>query len=78
MTTIYAANQPDRTGSVGSVYYWTLNGIRISETDTLTIDQMVRLSARLPDEYSQYVGSNGYVTWARGGIEIDPPKFVGA
>lgn len=78
MTTIYAANQPYRTGSVGSVYYWRPNGIRLSATDTLTIDQMVRLSARWPNDYSQYVGTNGYVTWARGGIEIDPPKFVGA
>lgn len=62
-----------RTGYIGDVYYYSARGNRKPDAGKDTIDGMVRDSARWPDEYLQYIGTNGYVTWAHRGREIDDP-----
>ena len=63
-----------RTGEIGDCYEYRVNGRRLAGTDRLTIDAMIVLSGRAPYDgtYHQYVGTNGYVTWAHRGRELTP------
>lgn len=70
-----------RTGMIGDCYEYSRDGKRLAGTDRLTIDTMVSLSADWPDAYHQYVGPDGYTTWAHAGREISeselPPALKG-
>lgn len=59
-----------RTGDIGNCYEYTVNGRRLAGTDRMTIDNMVKLSANWPETWHQYVGPNGYQTWAHRGREL--------
>lgn len=65
-----------RTGQAGSCFEFSTGGKRLQGFDKMTIDQMVELSKQWPDTYHQYVGSDGYVTWARAGVEVPTPEFA--
>ncbi len=59
-----------RTGQIGNCYEYRTNGTRMAGTDRMTIDGMLRLSKDWPYTYHQYIGTNDYQTWAKGGREI--------
>lgn len=63
---------PTRSGHVGTYTEYHRDGRRLAADGEETIDQMVRYSAQYPGTYHRYRGTNGYVTWAHGGREIDP------
>jgi len=65
-----------RTGQAGSCFEYSLTGKQLQGFDQMTIDQMIDLSQQWPDTYHQYVGPNGYVTWAKGGAEVSTPEFA--
>jgi hypothetical protein len=59
-----------RTGHIGNTYEYDTTGRRLPGTDRGTIDYMVSLSQQWPETYHQYVGPDGYETWAHNGREI--------
>lgn len=67
-----------RTGQIGNLYEYTSSGRRLVGTDRGTIDDMISLSRSWPETWHQYVGTNGYETWARAGREISETDLPAA
>lgn len=63
-----------RTGDVGNCYEYARGGRRLPGCDSLTIAGMVAMSRVWPDTLHEYVGPNGYCTWAIAGREV--PEHV--
>lgn len=58
------------TGDIGNCYEYRTDGKRLASTDRLTIDGMIEYSRLWPETWHQYVGPNGYQTWAKSGREV--------